>query len=341
MDETDSHRDSSPARRPARRWRGTARAGLGVAAQGALAGALLLVSPAWASATAPAGHHTATATMYSFTTLDDLADPTFNQLLGINSHNVISGYFGSGAAGHPNQGYLLDPPYAQSSYVSENYPGSLQTQVTGLNNKGDTVGFWVADTSGTSLGFVDWNGVFHSYVDPQTPDVAGSVNQLLGINDAGIAVGFYNDANFDSHAYKVNQATLRYTALKVPGVSSVATGINDAGDVVGFDTSASGQTSSWLIHAGHLTTFQYPGGTDTQALGINKKDQIVGSYLDGTGTTHGFVLSKPLGPVSHWTTVDDPNASLVTVVNGINNAGDLVGFYTDAANNTHGMLATP
>ncbi|HWG24343.1 hypothetical protein, partial [Actinospica sp.] len=36
---------------------------------------------------------------YSFTTVDDPADPTFNQLLGINQNGIIAGYFGSGAAG--------------------------------------------------------------------------------------------------------------------------------------------------------------------------------------------------------------------------------------------------
>ena len=33
---------------------------------------------------------------YTFKTLDDHADPTFNQLLGINDHGKIAGYFGSG-----------------------------------------------------------------------------------------------------------------------------------------------------------------------------------------------------------------------------------------------------
>ena len=80
---------------------------------------------------------------YTFTTLDNQGDPTFNQLLGINSHNEISGYFGSGQPGHPNKGYTSVPPYGQQSYAHENFPGSAQTQVTGLNNKGDTVGFWV------------------------------------------------------------------------------------------------------------------------------------------------------------------------------------------------------
>jgi len=56
---------------------------------------------------------------------------------------------------------------------------------------------------------------------------------------------------------------------------------------------------------------------------------------------HGFVLSSPLGPKSHWQTIDDPHGVGTTTVNGINDAGDLVGFYTDSAGNTDGMLAMP
>ena len=41
---------------------------------------------------------------YSFETLDNQNDVTFNQLLGINDHGLIAGYFGSGQAGHPEQG---------------------------------------------------------------------------------------------------------------------------------------------------------------------------------------------------------------------------------------------
>ena len=337
MDST-AHTSANRAGRTAHR-RGLARIGAAVAASGTVAGALLLAGgPAFA---ATAAHHTASATTYTFTTLDNQADPTFNQLLGINSHNVIAGYFGSGAAGHPNKGYLLNPPYAQANYVNENFPNSAQTQVTGLNNAGDTVGFWV-DNNGTNHGFVEWNGVFASYNDPKTPPMKGSVNQLLGLNGKGIAVGFYNDAAGHSHAYEVNQASNVYTAIKVPGaVSSTATAINKQGDIVGFATDATGTTSSWLMHNGQLTTFQFPGGSNTQAFGVNTKDQIVGSYLDGAGVMHGFVLSSPLGPRSHWQSIDDPNGIGSTVVNGINTAGDLVGFYTDAAGNVDGMLATP
>jgi hypothetical protein len=314
---------------------------VGVLAVAVAAGAGAVASLPAAAQAGTASRVAAASSSYAFSTLDNQNDPTFNQLLGINSHNVISGYFGSGATGHPNKGYLINAPYGQANYVNENFPNSAQTQVVGLNNLGDTTGFWV-DANGTNHGFVEWNGVFESFNNPKTPAMKGSVNQLLGINNNGVAVGFYNDAKGNAHAYEVNQATSVYTAITIPGaVSATATGINNNGDIAGFATDASKVTSSWLLHAGHLTTYQFPGGNTTEAFGVNDKDQIVGSYLDGSGNMHGFVLSSPLGPTSHWQTIDDPNGVGTTTVNGINDAGDLVGFYTDSAGNTDGMLAMP
>jgi hypothetical protein len=71
-----------------------------------------------------------------------------------------------------------------------------------------------------------------------------------------------------------------------------ATGINNLGDVTGFATSASGVISSRLIHAGHLTAFQFPGGTSTQAFGINKAGDLVGFYTDAARNTDGM-LAQP------------------------------------------------
>ena len=244
-----------------------------LAAAVAGSGALALFTGV-AQAAPVASHQARTATTYTFTTLNDQADPTFNQLLGINVHNVIAGYFGSGAAGHPNKGYQLTPPYGQASYANENFPGSAQTQVTGIDDKGNTSGFWVT-AGGTNHGFVEWNGVFASYNNPATPKTKGSVNQLLGINNAGTAVGFYNDKNGNSHAYKLNQATGQFTPIHVPGVSVTATGINNTGDVVGFATDSSGTTSSWLKIGTTTIAYQFPGGSDTQAFGINSKNQSV------------------------------------------------------------------
>ena len=70
---------------------------------------------------------------YTFTDIINPADPTFNQELGINDNGVIAGYNGSGAPGHPNQGYTTTT--AGTTFTPENFPGSVQTQVTGINNQ--------------------------------------------------------------------------------------------------------------------------------------------------------------------------------------------------------------
>lgn len=159
----------------------------------------------------------ANAGSYNFTTYDNPADLTFNQLLGINNAGTIVGYFGSGATGHPNQGYVFTPP---SSYTQENFLGSAQTQVIGINNTGTNVGFY-ANTAGANFGFVDTNGDFNTVVDPNTPASATAVNQLLGVNDSNIAVGFYNDANGASHSYTYSIANNSFTGISAPSAVSL------------------------------------------------------------------------------------------------------------------------
>ena len=90
---------------------------------------------------------------FKFRNITNENDPTFNQELGINNHGVIAGYFGSGAAGHPDKGYTVVRPYKHPfNFTNENFPGSVQTQVTGLNNSG-TSGFERGDRvfRGTSV----------------------------------------------------------------------------------------------------------------------------------------------------------------------------------------------
>lgn len=275
---------------------------------------------------------------YTFRTLDDQRDPTFNQLLGINDGGVIAGYFGSGATGHPNKGYTLSPPYHQGNYTNENFPGSVQTQVTAIDNLGNTAGFWI-NGKGTNFGFIKWNGVFTSYRDPHTGK--GTVNQLLGLNDEGIAVGFYTDGNGINHAYELNRNTGKFTAIVPPGGNNAtATGINDQGDVVGFLTLKNGSVAGFLLKGTTFTEFEFPHSTTTNPFGVNVFDQIVGSYVDSAGKMHGFLLSNPLTR-PHFQSIDDPHGVGTTTVNGLNDNADLVGFYVDSAGNTDGFLAKP
>ena len=286
-------------------------------------------------------------TSYSFKTVNDPSDPTFNQLLGINQNGIIAGYFGSGAAGHANKGYRVNDGRL-TNFVNENFPGSVQTQVTGVNDADVTVGFWSsmnnANNTNDNTGFYRVDGDYHSVSYPTTNNANPAVNQLLGINDDGNAVGFYTDAAGNNHgyAYSIHSHHFRTVTVSGQGATSVtATAIDNEGDIAGFFTGAGGTQESFLLSdGGRQTIIAYPGATMTQAFGVNDHGEVVGSFQTGTGSsaqTHGFTWTKS----GSFKTVDDPNGVGATTVNGVNDKGDLVGFYTDSAGNTDGMLALP
>ena len=288
---------------------------------------------------------------YTFLTLDNSTDLTFNQLLGINNSGLIAGYFGSGLAGHPNKGYLLLPPYGQGNYQNENFPGSVQTQVTGLNDRGTTVGFFSNTDFGPSAsglqqdanyGFADVGGTFLQVIDPHTPNQPVPVNQLLGVNNHDVAVGFYNDASGNSHGYTFNVKTLKYSAdINAPGATSTTTAaINNFGEIAGFATLSDGVTEGFLDNNGSFTPINDPQANGfTQLLGLNDEGIAVGDYLTGAGNTDGFIFNSV---TDKYTTLNDPFGNgTQTVLNGINDRGDIVGFYMDAAGNTNGLLAIP
>jgi hypothetical protein len=165
----------------------------------AVATSVLSIGAAAGPAVTPALAGSGNGRHYQFRTLNNSNDPTFNQLLGINNSGVIAGYFGSGAQGHPNKGYFLLRHYSQLDYRIENFPGSVQTQVTGLNNRGVTVGFWSdqnnANQVNDNFGFYAVGGRrFHTVNFPTTNPATPPVDQLLGVNNHNVAVGFYTDA---------------------------------------------------------------------------------------------------------------------------------------------------
>jgi len=279
---------------------------------------------------------------WSFSKLNDSNDPTFNQLLGINNRGQIAGYFGSGAAGHPNKGYVLSLG-GFSSFTNENFPGGVQTQVIGINDTGVSVGFWSAQNTSSmtnnNFGFYDWHGQFHNVNFPTRNMANPPVNQLLGVNDSDIAVGFFTGSKGNSHAYEYSIRGGWFHRIHVPGaMSSTASGINNHGDIAGFYTGRGGVVRGFLLGAhGHLYRLSVPGASSTMAFGVNDNREVVGTYMVGTGSnakSFGFIWSRDFG----FRTINDPHGRGATTLNGINDAGALVGFYTDAKGNTDGLL---
>jgi hypothetical protein len=169
-----------------------------------------------------------------------------------------------------------------------------------------------------------------------------AVDQLLGVNDHDMAVGFYTDSKGVNHGYSYNLQTQRYAQVTVAGDTNVtAAATNNLGDIAGFASSAAGKTEGFLeLPTGRVVHLQVPGATTTQAFGVNDGDEVVGDYTVGSGNsamTYGFVWSPGFG----FETVNDPNGVGSTTINGVNDRGVLVGFYTDSSGNTDGLVARP
>jgi len=286
-------------------------------------------------------------------------DPTFNQELGINDFGVIAGYFGSGAAEHPNKGYTVfrkGKKFTQADFFNENFPGSVQTQVTGINNRGGffprvtiTVGFW-SDSNNANLvnnnfGFVNFggqDGTFVSVNNPNTGTINGVVtNQLLGINDSNVAVGFYVDTAGATHGYTYSILTGTFSAnIDDPnGVgTTTAAAINDLYQIVGFYVDTDGMTHGFFETNGVFKTIDAVNAKATSLLGLNNVGEAVGFDLDQEGAMHGIVCNVYTGATQE---VDDPNGIGTTTFNGLNDLGHIVGFYVNGDGNTIGLLAVP
>lgn len=79
-----------------------------------------------------------------------------------------------------------------------------------------------------------------------------------------------------------------------------------------------------------MSRLDFPGATLTDAWGINNRGTIVGSSVDGSGITHGWLRQG-----NTYTQLDIPGA-LNTVPFGINDRGMIVGSFDDPL--THGFL---
>lgn len=204
-----------------------------------------------------------------------------------------------------------------NTFKPENFPGSVQTQVTGVNDLGQTSGFYT-DRAGVQHGFLKLGATF------KTVDYPGSAgNQLLALNSATQAVGIYYDASSQHYYYYLYNGG-KFSLLSLPDEIKGAqiTGINNAGAISGYYQDKAGMLHGFLLTRGHLTTLTVPGALGTFAYGLNNVGQVVGYYTDGIYQASGFIWSESTG----FQTVNDPiGGNALTFINGINDKGVIVG----------------
>jgi uncharacterized membrane protein len=219
------------------------------------------------------------------------------------------------------------PHPAKYKFTTIDYPGATITAANNIDGAGRIVGEY-EDPSGHHAFILD-DGVYSSF------DVPGAfgASSANGLNAADQVVGWY-DGFVTTKAYIRNGAT--YTDLNpfagAPDVKAYA--INEAGHVAGYyERPTDGLYRGYVYDGTNYTTLNYPGAVGSQAIGINKDDDVVGYYF--SGQPHGFLYED-----GAYTTVDHPNGGFGTVAQGINDAGEIAGIYFDSNNRDHGFIKT-
>ena len=189
--------------------------------------------------------------------------PGATNAFGINDNGNI---VGQSTVGNDNSRFYL-PSASSTSFATIFQPPGTSADVVnaqGINDNGLIVGFYLGN-DGQAHGFdaktaniSNGSLVGTAIADPTIPSVPGEpgatfvFSQLLGVNDAGIAVGYYGDSTTSQHGYLYDTATGVYTFLDDPAAAfhngvevTQITGITNSGEITGFYTDAGGVAHSF------------------------------------------------------------------------------------------------
>jgi uncharacterized membrane protein len=236
-------------------------------------------------------------------------------------------------------GLLAGPTLAQAEYAYQtiDHPGAPDTQVFGINDRGDVVGAGFAAPRLFPFVYGTKKGVL-----TDVPPVAGyDATSVLGISDSGILVGSVrNDDPFWVRGLMLDRKGSA-TVFDYPNAVSFtqARGINNMGLVTGYRDSVEEDVArEGFIYDPKTDTF-----TDivpsyfTIAQGINARGDVVGSAIF-------FSSGDPCAPSSPsetvrygWLRTADGTVTYFDVNGGrtsardITDSGTIVGFVTDTA----------
>lgn len=257
-----------------------------------------------------------------------------------------------------------------AQYETFDFPGADQTYVTGMNDVGDFVGYYVA--GGVTKGFAVLGSDTIDVVYPgsQQTYAHGISNnrKIVGkYNDSGAQIdneGFlydYNAQNYEDLTFLLNNgnytqvtdinedgcwagyfrsATSAYLMRDCNGHSTdrynllptYGTSINEWGDVAGYIIDGANYTSFIRTGPGVFTLINYPNNIKTRVFGMNDQDMVVGDF----GNVRGFIYDGFNQGGSGYEEIIIPDAITVTPQD-INNENQICGYFTDAQG-THGFF---
>lgn len=225
--------------------------------------------------------------------------------------------------------------------------------------------------AGVEHGFLFHNGVYQTITPPRVTDPTQS-SRVWGINDHGDLVGRWVDLNSDTHGWSIADGV--YSDVDFPGNFgfSSAVAINNHGTIAGaYDTfekgaggpnhglppnhlqhgfilipncvgahaeSADGDRRGYqgCTQEGGYLSFDVPDATFTAALAITNHGVVAGRFdSGGANARHGFILDID----GTFTTVDEPNGPLQSIIFGLNDRHEFVGWYQVAVGQVqHGYV---
>jgi len=186
-------------------------------------------------------------------------------------------------------------------------------------------------------------------------------NQLLGINNARIIVGYFGDGTVVPNNGYVLVPQNHYSVENFTHLSSgdkasqtQAIGIDNdprAPNIVGFYTDKNtGFTHGFLDANGVQVAVDDPLGGSPHVsaplqnlLGTNVRNQSAGFWVDNNGHEHGFVARLSTVTNKFSFTEIPPSlfkGAVATQASNINDAGEVCGFWTDANAVSHGFVGT-
>ena len=185
-----------------------------------------------------------------------------------------------------------------------------------MNNTGDVIGTSVT-AEGQQHGFL-WNATA-GMVDLST--LGGSFSAPVAVNASSHVVGQSAvTGNGAYHAFLWTEDAGMTDLGTLGGRDSSAAGINDRGDIVGSSNAVDGSQHGfvWTARTGMIDLGLLPGASDSYAVGVDARGQVIGSsgrafvWLPKTGLNNLGILGN------------------YSVPTAITNSGQVVGWYGPA-----------
>ncbi len=163
----------------------------------------------------------------------------YTKLLGLSDDDLAVGYYQLNGVDHSFEVNL-----STGKFQGIEPPGAKSSAATGINGKGDIVG-WLSLTSGATEGWLLKGGLFTEYAYP-----AAAQTQPTGIDWSDDIVGSFEDASGNTHGFLLNDvlSTQTWTQVDDPSAKgeTVVTSVNNHHSMAGYYQDPSGNIDGFL-----------------------------------------------------------------------------------------------